>query len=179
MDFDQPVERRLKVLQVFPEIEALGKAAIQRICDDWLQTPLAKEFAVSMLEVDEVDQRLLLSFQCKLTHTIRRGEEYYFPMDELLTFIVEKGVADNERDLAKERIQNARQRSPDVYRKFRIDSGPKLPLFITCKHCDKVLQTQFFAYRNEVISFEPEEIECPACNKIFTIDGTELHFESE
>lgn len=138
---------RLPILQLFPEIERLGQPRLQEICNRWLQTPIAKEFAVTELLVED-DGQLWLSFQCKMTHRIQSGEEYYFPMDELLTFIVDQGVAESEQESAKARIRNARKNGPDVYRKFRINPGPKLPLFVTCPHCGNVLQTQFLAYRS-------------------------------
>lgn len=169
------------VLQAFPELEQLGQAKLQRLSDDWIATAIAREFAVSALEVHEEANKLLLPFEAQVTYRVQNHDDYYFPMDELLTFIAEHGIANLEmKDAAKARIRRARQDGgPDVFRRFKVYMGPKLPLFVTCQNaaCGEVLQTPFSAYRAEKLQFDAEEIECPACRTSFVIDGDALHFE--
>jgi hypothetical protein len=166
----------LAVFEVFPEIERLGEATLQRLCDDWKATAIAKEFAVSYLAVDD---KLRLYFQCELNHELQNGEVYYFPIDRLLIYIAENGISDvNERETAKLRISAARERGgPDVFSRFKLNPGSKMPLFITCSNCSEVLQTQYTAYRCQKIRFEREEIECPVCHKLISTNGSEFHFE--
>ena len=171
-------EPGLAVIEAFPEIQRLGQATIQRLCDAWIMTPLAREFAVSKLVVDD---KLRLTFQFQVTHKVQDGEALYFPTDELLLYIVDNGFSgDVERDTVKRRIVAARERGgPDVFRRLKVQAGPKLPQFLTCKKCGNVMQTQVTAFRSEKSRFEPEEIECPRCHHVFTIDGRELHFEPD
>jgi predicted RNA-binding Zn-ribbon protein involved in translation (DUF1610 family) len=169
-------ESALAIFRVFPEIERLGRPTLQRLCDSWLSTPIAKEFAVSSLDVDE---KLLLRFQCQLTHKVIEGEAYYFPIDRLLFFIADNGISDvAEREAVKRRITAARGHAgPDEFSRFKINPGPKRSLFLTCPHCGDVMQTQYMAYRSQPIRFDREEIECPECHRVYTTDGSELHFE--
>jgi predicted RNA-binding Zn-ribbon protein involved in translation (DUF1610 family) len=166
----------LAIFDTFPEIKRLGKSAVQRLCDAWLATPLAREFAVSTLTVDD---NLLLSFECQLTHRFQDGEAYYFPVDRLLHYIADNGVSDSaEREKVERRIASAREQGgPDVFRRFKIHTGPKLPLFVTCENCGNVMQTQWSAYRCEKVRIENGEVECTKCGHVFPIDGSELHFE--
>lgn len=100
-------ETGLSVFVGFPEIELLGQAAIQQLCDSWLSTVIAKEFAVSSLEVTD---NLSLLPQFQFTHTIENREAYQFPVDRLLFFIADNGVADAaERETLKARITAARR----------------------------------------------------------------------
>jgi len=99
-------------------------------------------------------------------------------MDELLLYVAEHGVTDpSERETLKGRIVNARRRGgPDLYRRLLLRPGPKLPLFVTCKHCGNVMVTNMTAYRVKRIRFEPEEIGCPRCGQSFVTDGSDFHF---
>jgi predicted RNA-binding Zn-ribbon protein involved in translation (DUF1610 family) len=167
----------LEIFNVFPEIARLGKRALQDLCDSWLSTAIAREFAVSSLSVDD-DLSLYPQFQ--FTHKIKPGEAYHFPMDRLLFFIADNGIVDvAERETVKRRIIAAREAGPDVFTKLKINPGPKRPLFLTCPNCGNVMQTQYTAYRCEQIRFDREEIECPRCHRPFPTDGSELHFEPE
>jgi len=48
-----PRETGLRVFESFPEIRNLGRDRLQSLCDDWRATPVAREFAVSALTVDD------------------------------------------------------------------------------------------------------------------------------
>jgi len=166
----------IAVFEVFPEIQRLEKTTIQRLCDEWRATPVAKEFAITKLSVDD---RLLLKFECQFTHELQSGEAYYFPIDRLLLYIADYGLSDpGERETAKQRILTAREHGgPDVFRQFKIQLGPKLPLFITCTKCGNIMQTQWYTFRCETVEIEGGEVECTNCRHVFPIDGSELHLE--
>jgi hypothetical protein len=172
----------LPIFELFPEIKQLGAEKLQSLCNAWLPTPVAKEFALTMLQVVTVDDKLSLAFDFGLTHDVQDGESYYFPTDELLLFIADNAglTPAVKAELVRKIIAGRRAGGPDVYRRFVIHPGPKLPLFITCKNseCLNVMQTQFTAYRNEkTTDMEPEEIECPRCRHKFTLSAGDFHFE--
>ncbi|MGV3608929.1 MAG: hypothetical protein ACO1RA_21170 [Planctomycetaceae bacterium] len=170
-------EKGVRVFEVFPEFKALGAAKLQSLCDKWRVTPLAREFAVASLTVDVIDGSFLLSFVLELNHNFSGGDEYHFPMDELLFYVADNGVADRgQRESLKKRIKTVRRAAPDVYRRFILQPGPKLPLFVTCKNCGNLMQTNMEAYRVEQIRFEPESIVCPRCKQSFVSDGSDFHF---
>ena len=82
-------ENRLKVLSLFPHLRKLGVPYLHNLCQSWLSTPIAEEFGVTDLSVESADDgRPLLSFSITLRHHVRNHEEYYFPMDEILLFLV-------------------------------------------------------------------------------------------
>jgi hypothetical protein len=168
------------VFDVYTEFKRLGQNKLQELCDSWVSSPLAREFAVSKLTVETVSGRLCLSPQMKMTHTVRNGEAYYFPTDELLLYVADKTIDDlAERDAVKARVVANRQRcGPDVYRRFILQPGPKLPIFITCKNpnCRNVIVTQLTAYRCEQQEWDLEPIECPRCKQSFKYDGSDFHF---
>jgi hypothetical protein len=171
----------MPVLNEFPEIKALGERRLQELCDDFRSTYVAKEFAIVKLFVQTIEGDLSLDFTCELTHEFKPGEEYYFPMDELLRFIADHGIDnETERESTKARIQSARQRGgPEVYRRFRLNPGPRLPLFLTCKNpdCQNVMQTQLRAYRCERVEMEYiEPITCPHCKQESQFTDKDLHF---
>lgn len=171
----------LPVFNVFPEIKHLGEQRLQQLCDRFGESYVGREFAISQLEVADENGELQLTFECHLTHEIKAGEDYHFPMDELLRFIADNGIADeSKRETGKQRIQSARQKGgPDVYRRFKLNPGPKLPLFLTCKNptCGNVMKTQLTAYRCERQEWEYiEPITCPRCNRESQFTDQALHF---
>ncbi len=173
--------RGMPVLKVFPEIKALGKHRLQELCDAFRVTYVAREFAITKLNVQTIDGDLSLDFMCELTHTFKLDEEYYFPMDELLYFIADHGIEDEaKRESVKSRIQLARQKvGPDTYRRFTLKPGPKLPLFLTCKNstCQNLMQTQLTAYRCERVEMEYiEPIACPRCGQESQFTDKDFHF---
>jgi hypothetical protein len=169
----------LEVFEAFPEIAELGESRINELCQAFLQTPVAKEFAVSALRAFENNGSLLMTFSVDLPHAIRDGENYFFPIDQLLRYIADQGVDPEKRSRLKDRISNIRKHYPNVFRRFKINPGPKLPLFLSCKNalCGCVMMTQFRAYRSERGQWGPSSVECPRCHSLYEYDQNDLHFE--
>jgi hypothetical protein len=168
------MSEQVNVFHSFPEIAAIGRAALQALCDTWKQTPIAREFAVTELTVTEA---LDLDFVCQMNHQVQNGEAYYFPMDELLFFIAEHGEFDLiDRERLRARIVRAREAGPDVFRRFRVRLGERLPLFVTCPGCHNTMQTQLSAHRNETIEMYKEVLHCIRGHQPFQITGSDFHF---
>ena len=169
-----------EVLEVFPEIRALGEARLQQICNEWLETPIAKEFAVSSVNVRTKHSKLRLTFRCDVTHKVQDREEYWFPMDKLLFYIADRGVqSEVDRKRVKARIVSARQRGgPEVYQRFVVNLGPELPLFLTCKNpeCRNLMMTQFRGRKCERAIWGPSPVKCPRCQGEYEYDQDDLHF---
>ncbi len=170
----------IPILNLFAEIKSLGHERLQELCNQFVQTPIAREFAISELFIAESDGKLTLIPSFSLTHSLQDREAIYLPTDQLLYFIVDNGITDEQLRLnLKHRIQGARQTvGPDVYRRFAANRGEKLPLFLTCKNpaCGNLMQTQLTAYRCETSEWNLEPILCPRCHQIYRCDGSDLHF---
>lgn len=168
------------IFDAYPEFKRLGQDKLQALCDRWMCSPIAREFAVSKVTVELANGRLCFSPEMKMTHAVENGEAYYFPTDELLFYVAGNAIDDSaERDLVKSRIVANRQRcGPEVYRRFILRPGPKLPIFITCKNpdCRNVMITQLTAYRCERQEWDLEPIECLRCHQSFKYDGSDFHF---
>jgi hypothetical protein len=115
------------VFDDYPEFKRLGQDTLQELCDRWISSPLAREFAVSKVAVESVNGRLGFSPVMKMTHAVENGEAYYFPTDELLFYVADNGIDDpSERDAVKAKVVANRKRyGPDVYRRFVLKPGPK------------------------------------------------------
>ena len=149
---------------------------MQRLCDEWLRTAIAKELAVTRLHVTE---DCLLSPEFKFTHEVQDHEEVLFPVDSLLFFIVDRAIEPASiREKVKAAITAARERAPDVYRKFKVNLGPKRSLFLTCKNpaCRNLMMTQFMAYGCESSVWGPSEVQCSRCKQVYEYDQNDLHF---
>jgi hypothetical protein len=171
----------MPVLNTFPAIKQLGEQRLQELCDEFRSGYVARAFAISRLDLRTTGGELSLDFACELTHAVKPNEAYCFPMDELLRFIADNGIADeSKREDTKARIRNARERGgPEVYRQFRINPGPKLPLFLTCKTptCGNMMMTQLTAYRCERQEWDSiDPITCPRCQQTHTYTDADLHF---
>ena len=59
-------------LDDLPELAALGRQRLNAYCQDWLATPVAKEFAVTAIHVDE---HLRLHPTVTLSHAFADGED--------------------------------------------------------------------------------------------------------
>ena len=171
----------LLVLNVFAAIKGLGERRLQELCDNFRSGYLAREFAISRLEVRTVKGQLSLEFAAEVTHSVKARDEYFFPTDELLGYIVDQGIADDaERKQTKAQIKAARERNgPNACRRFVIPTGPKFPLFIRCKKlaCGNLMLTDLTAYRCERIeSWRVDPMTCARCKQTRSYSGADLHF---
>lgn len=79
------------ILRLFPELAAIGDEQLQVYCDEWLQRPIAKQYAVAQITIDA---DLLLQINLELHVPVQQGEQILLPSDELLGYIVDRHFHD-------------------------------------------------------------------------------------
>ena len=169
----------LLVFELYPELKALGRERLLELCDAWISAPIAREAAVSMLLVGADGEVMTLDLGFTMTHQVHDGEEFMFPMDALLHFIVDRAIdSPADREQLKRDIARDRARDPDTFRRFRLNLGPKLLLNVVCKHppCQSVIGTGLSAYKSQSLSWGPAELACPVCGESARYDQTDLFF---
>ena len=175
-DQTSPPEAGLRVFQMFPEIVALGRDALQRLCDEWLKTPQASAHGVTAVVVHD-DLRMDLGVQ--ITSDAADKAEFFFPMDDLLFFIVERGIQEaSKRQRTRARIIGGRQRGgPDVFQRFAI-AGPRRTLFVKCKNpdCRNTMDTGLRPPRRAKVSVKAFGGRCPRCGQVCIYVTGDLFF---
>jgi len=78
----------MDVLKCFPPLMALGRQRLQQLCDEWVKTPVAKEFSVIEMRVGYEATGFALNPRIDLYHAVQDGEGVRFPMDDLLTYLL-------------------------------------------------------------------------------------------
>jgi hypothetical protein len=178
-----PDFQAIDIFNHFTETKSLGAARLQSICDNWLTTSIAKEFAIESIKVVEVESKIEFIFATNFTHTVEDREEYFFPMDELLLYIADHAVGSDDQKAAFKKAIVAKRRAggPDVYRRFMVNLGPKLPLFLVCKNpqCAFPMMTQFCAHKCETFKWGPVEVECVRCHARHHYDQGDLQFRPD
>jgi hypothetical protein len=152
-----------------PEVNALGAAALQRLSDEWLRDPLAKRHGVKQITIKEDRGRTLIgdvAFEVLDDPSSDSLEPYtlHFPVDDLVLYIIERGVADPEVRLRLKQIVRARrERSGEAYQRSK--SVAPRRLFIRCKNpqCLRIFETQYTAFPGRKLEGTFEPFACPAC----------------
>jgi hypothetical protein len=77
----------IDILHLFPELAAIGQEQLQLYCDEWLRRPIAREYALAQIMVDD---RLLLYISVDTTGPIMHGDRAFIPIDQLLDYIIDR-----------------------------------------------------------------------------------------
>ena len=169
----------MEVIEWFPDLKSIGRQRLQELADRWVLTPKPRECAVSHVTVSERDSKLQIDFGVKFTHNVKDGEDYHFPMDDLIVYLAEHGIRNGKkREKVIERIYAARAKSgPKVFQRFHVRPGPAFPLFLKCKTpgCPMVLKTQLSKRKADVLTWEGAA-ECPHCEQAHPYNQDDLHF---
>ncbi|MCK4871630.1 MAG: hypothetical protein KAS72_02785 [Phycisphaerales bacterium] len=171
-------ERGLAVLEPYPELRAIGRGALQVLCQAWLKTPVAKECGVAAVEIREEGDTLTISVGFRLTHAVSDEEDCFFPMDRLLQYLAEEGLGgEGEGADVLDRITRLRRKvGPDVFQRFTARTGPSVPLLLRCKNtaCGHLMMSQFRKRHSESIQWGPHPVCCPRCKISFPYDQDDL-----
>lgn len=165
----------IDILHLFPDLAAIGQQQLQAYCDDWLRRPMAREFAVAQLTVDE---RLMLQINLTTQGPAFCGDRVFIPVDELLGYIVDCHFddADKRRELHAS-IRETRRRWGALGRDYEVTIGRVGTLYLTCKNpeCRTELETHHQATQNQEIICPPTDVTCPVCGSTYKYGGNDLH----
>jgi len=103
-DFSVMKPKGLEVFNHFSAIKELGVTVLQSLCDDWKLTPMAQECGVKSMHVFQHGDEVLLDFRIELTHQIQDGDETHFPVDDLLMYLADNGIAELRKTQGRSRV---------------------------------------------------------------------------
>jgi hypothetical protein len=143
------------LLHLFPDLAAIGQADLQVYCKEWVQRPIARDCGVAQIIVDEQRHMQVLLDQ---SLAIRHGGEVFVPIDELLSYIVDRHFRDaSERQRLHASIPTARQRWSELGREYEASVGRVGTLYLICKNPDCAAQMM-----SDKKAPEGQRINCPA-----------------
>jgi hypothetical protein len=161
----------LDILQLFPDIAAIGRIELQDYCNEWFQRPIARACSIAQIVVD--DQRHM---QLLVDSGGERldGDHVFIPIDELLGFIVDHHFADSDhRRRLHASIKDARQRLGERVRDYVAAIGRVGTLYLVCKNpdCKSQMVSDRKATAEQRINCPTFEIECLTCGQIHPYDA--------
>jgi len=128
----------IDILHLFPELTAIGQAKLQVYCDEWLRRPIAKEFGIAQIFVDE---QLMLAVYLNPERAEFIDDNAFIPIDELLGYIIGQHFsdADERRDLHAS-VRKTRQQWGELNRDYEATIGRVGSLYLICKNpeCDQI-----------------------------------------
>jgi len=155
----------MDVFDGFPELSAIGREALQKHCDDWLKTSIARQSRINVLTIGEKGSKLVIAnIGIETPYDVQPGEVLHFPIDYLLYYLIEHIAPSDQHDRLKALVVEKRfYGGPMVYQQFKV--APREPLAVTCKnpHCRELLKTQLMGYAGRPPIGDIEPVTCPRC----------------
>jgi hypothetical protein len=149
----------------FPEITAIGRDALQRRCDEWLKTSIARQCRVKFLTIGQQGPRLIISdVGLETPPDVQAGEVLHFPLDYLLNYLIERVAPTDQQARLKSLAEIKRfNGGPWVYQRFAV--SPRKPLGLRCKNpgCGAKLSTGLMGYDGQPFMTDIEPVTCPQC----------------
>ena len=160
-------QKGMEVFNGFPHIQALGQAEIQRLCDEWIKNPVPKECGVARVEVGDEASGYALNPQIAFTHAVQPGEAVHFPLDNLLFFLIDHAVPEEQRENYRQLVRLKRAQAPMAFQRFKTNLPPRKPLFLRCKNpkCADLMMTQFEVLPGQKVLGTFDPITCVRCGK--------------
>jgi hypothetical protein len=157
-----------QAFEPFPEIKGLDVQTLQELCDRWVVTPVAKECGVDQLRVSRSPKGIKLDFGIFIGGGYDSFEAVHFPFDNLLDFIIDTAIPEENRDDLRARLRLLRQKlGPNVWQRYTLTD--KKPLFLRCKNaeCRHLMMTQFSLFPGQKLIWEGDTVACPRCSQTF------------
>ena len=169
----------IDLLQQFPDIAAIGQTELQAYCNQWIQRPIARQFGLSQIIVD--DQRRMQIMLDKAGAEIH-GDHAYLPLDELLRYIVDHhftDASDRRRLLAS--IREARRPGNERGKDYAITVGRVGTLYLVCKNpnCAAQMMSDTRAAEGQRINIPTLNVECLTCGQVHTYEGSDFKLAFE
>jgi hypothetical protein len=168
------VASSLDILQLFPDLAAIGTTELQVLCDEWLQRPIARDCGIAQIIIDE---RRHMQVLVDRSGAALDGDYSFLPIDELLGFIVDRHFAEsNGRRQLHAAIRDARQRLGELVREYVASIGRVGSLYLICKNpaCKTQMMTDRKATAEQRINCPTFDIECLTCGQIHPYGGSDF-----
>jgi RNase P subunit RPR2 len=167
------------ILQLFPDLAAIGPKELQVYCDQWLKRPIARECGLAQIIID--DQRNMQVTLDKAAAEIH-GDLARLPLDELLGYIVDRNFADaNERWRLHASIREARQRLDEIGKRYEVTIGKTGTLYLVCKNpnCAAQMMSDKKATEGQRINSPTFDIMCLKCGQTHAYEGSDFKLAFE
>jgi hypothetical protein len=165
-------ETDMEVFDDFPEIMAIGREALQGLCNEWLKTSIARQSRVIDLGVGQRGSKLTIAnLQLEAPPGTQPGEHLHFPLDYLLNYLIERVAPPDQQERLKGLVELKRSRGGHaVYQRFVV--SPRRPLAVKCKNpaCCLVLRTNVMGYQGQPFLSDIEPVICPRCGVTSTYE---------
>jgi hypothetical protein len=152
----------------FRELQVLGQDAVQRLCNEWVRTLAARECGVEKVLIgDEGNGLDMLDLQIRIDFAPEPGFqepkeiEIPFPVDNLLSYLIEHAIPIDRQAELKNRVALKRQNAPYVYRRYKTEKPKRL--YIRCKTCRHILETQYSLLPQQKMGGTFDPFTCPDC----------------
>ena len=162
------MSKHVGLLSDFPELQALGQETVQHLCDEWLRSPAAKECNVQKVVIgdeknglDMVNLAITIDFIPQTGFQEPEEIEIPFPVDNLLTYLIEHAIPPEHQAELKNRVAIKRQNAPYVYRRYKSEKPKRL--YIRCKACRRILETQYALLPQQTWKGTFDPFTCPDC----------------
>jgi hypothetical protein len=166
----------MEVFGDFPEIMAIGREALQGLCDEWLKTSIARQSRITGLAIGQRGSKLTISnLRMEAPPGIQPGETLHFPIDYLLNYLIERVAPPVKQGRLKGLVEMKRLRGGlATYQRFAVT--PKRPLAVRCKNpgCGVVLGTNLVGYHGQPFLTDIEPVVCPNCGVVSTYESNDF-----
>lgn len=162
------------ILHLFPDIATIGKSELQGYCDDWVQRPIARDCGVAQIIVDDRRRMQVLFDRSGAALT---GDQAFFPIDELLGFIVDRHFATPDvRRRLHTTIRDARERLGEQVRDYVAAIGRVGTLYLICKNpgCNAQMMSDRQAAEGQRINIPTFNVECLTCGQTHVYEGSDF-----
>ena len=169
----------IDLLQQFPDIAAIGQTELQAYCNQWIQRPIARQFGLSQIIVD--DQRRMQIMLDKAGAEIH-GEHAFIPLDELLSYIVDHHFNDAcERKRLLAGIREVRRPGNERGKVEAVTVGRVGTLYLVCKNpnCAAQMMSDTKAAEGQRINIPTLNVECLTCGQVHTYEGSDFKLAFE
>lgn len=164
----------IDILNLFPELTAIGREKLQVYCDEWLRRPIAREFGIAQLFVDE---QLMLAVYIDVNRAEFIDDNAFIPIDELLGYIIDQHFAgSDERSRLHADVREDRKRWGLLHREYEATIGRAGSLSLVCKNpdCGATLNTSHRGIEGQTVTCPPLPATCPICGQTHTYDGSDF-----
>jgi hypothetical protein len=164
----------IDILQLFPDLAAIGKNELQVNCNEWLERPIARECGLAQIIVD--DQR---NMQVTLDEAAAEihGDLARLPLDELLGYIVDRHFTEaSERQRLHASIRDERQRLDELGKRYEVTIGRVGTLYLVCKNpdCATQMMSDKKAAEGQRINSPTFDIMCLKCGQTHAYEGSDF-----